>query len=155
MHCWSRIRPRRTGHDQNSTWQGLLLHARQAFTPAGVPLGTVWAEVLNRSDGVSQASASEKAHTRKHTPIEAQETMRWLTGLRAARAVAQQLPAVQCVGVADSEADIYELFVEAWGEHPVDWLIRACQDRALDQEQAHAVRTARRGRSRWKCGRRP
>jgi len=118
--------------------QGLLLHAMQAFTPAGVPLGTVWAEVLNRTDGVSHASASEKAYARKHTPIEEKETMRWLTGLRAARAVAQQLPAVQCVCVADSEADIYELFAEARGEHPIDWLIRACQDRALDQEQADA-----------------
>ena len=36
----------------------------------------------------------------------------------------------QCVCVADSEADIYEVFAEPRGEHPVHWLIRACQDRA-------------------------
>lgn len=118
--------------------QGILLHLLQAFTTQGVPLGTVWADVLNRIEGVSHASAAEKDYERKHTPIEEKETMRWLTGLRAARAVAQQLPAVQCVCVADSEADIYELFAEPRGEHPVEWLIRACQDRALEQEAAAA-----------------
>lgn len=120
--------------------QGVLLHEMQAFTTDGVPLGTVWAEILNRTDGVSHASAADKAYARKHTPIEDKETLRWLTGLRAARAIAQQNPAVQCVCVADSEADIYELFAEPRGEQPVHWLIRACQDRALapDPEEATA-----------------
>jgi hypothetical protein len=111
---------------------GFLLHAMQAFTPEGTPLGTVWAEILNRTEAPSQASASAKAHQRKHTPIEEKESLRWLTGLRAARAVAQQAPGVQCVCVGDSEADIYELFAEPRGEQPVQWLIRACQDRALE-----------------------
>jgi Transposase DNA-binding/Transposase Tn5 dimerisation domain len=115
--------------------QGLLLHGMQAFTPEGVPLGTVWAEVLNRTDGVSHAAAPEKRHERQRTPIEEKESLRWLTGLRAAVAVAQQLPEVQCVCVADSEADIYEWFAEPRGEHPVHWLIRACQDRALQTDQ--------------------
>ena len=66
----------------------------------------------------------------KQTPIEEKESMRWLTGLREVRDVAQELPGVQCVCVADSEADIYEVFAEPRGEHPVHWLIRACQDRA-------------------------
>ncbi len=35
-----------------------------------------------------------------------------------------------CIG--DSEADIYEVVAEPRGEYPVDWLIRACQDRATD-----------------------
>src|SRR5439155_26829610 len=105
---------------------GVLLHAMQAFTPDGTPLGTVWAEILNRTDGVSHASAPEKRHERQCTPIEDKESLRWLTGLRQAREVAQQLPGVQCVCVADSEADIYELFAEPRGEQPVHWLIRAC-----------------------------
>jgi hypothetical protein len=113
--------------------QGLLLHLLQAFTTEGVPLGTLWAEILNRTEGVSHASAADKAHERKHTPLEEKETLRWLTGLQAARAVAQQCPEVQCVCVGDSEADIYELFAEPQGEHPVQWLIRASQNRALDE----------------------
>jgi hypothetical protein len=112
--------------------RGILLHELQAFTPDGIPLGTLWAEVVNRTEGVSQASPAEKKQERKQTPIEEKESFRWLTGLRAAREVAQQLPGVECVCLADSEADIYEFFVEPRGERPVHWLIRACQDRALE-----------------------
>lgn len=116
--------------------RGFLLHEMQAFTPDGTPLGTVWAEVVNRTAGVSRASVAEKQQQRKQKPIEAKESMRWLNGLRQGRQLAQALPAVQCVCVADSEADIYELFAESRGEPPVHWLIRACQDRALAGEVA-------------------
>jgi hypothetical protein len=112
--------------------RGFLLHEMQAFTPGGTPLGTVWAEVLNRTEGVSHVPAADKQRRRKRTPIEEKESVRWLNGLREARRVAQVLPAVRCVCVADSEADIYELFAEPRGEHPVHWLIRACRDRASE-----------------------
>ena len=120
--------------------RGVLLHTMQAFTREGVPLGTVWAEVLNRTEGVSHAPAPEKARGRKQAPIEDKESLRWLTGLREARAIAQDLPAVQCVCVADSEADIYEVFAETRGPTPVHWLIRACQDRALDGDGGRLLR---------------
>jgi hypothetical protein len=117
--------------------RGFLLHEMQAFTPEGTPLGTVWAEVINRTEGVSHASVADKMQKRKQTPIEEKESMRWLTGLRQARQVAQELSKVQCVCVADSEADIYELFAEPRGEVPVHWLIRACQDRASTESGKH------------------
>jgi hypothetical protein len=120
--------------------RGVLLHEMQAFVPDGTPLGTAWAEVLNRTEGVSHASAAEKAHQRKQLPIEEKESFRWLTGMRKAREIAQELPTVQCVGVADSEADIYEVFAEPRGEHPVHWLIRACQDRAIDGNTGQRLR---------------
>src|SRR4029079_7452089 len=88
---------------------GFLLHEMQAFTPAGIPLGTAWAEIINRTDGVAHASAKSR-YERLCEPIEETESLRWLTGLRQARELAQQLPNVACVCVADSEADIYELF---------------------------------------------
>jgi hypothetical protein len=113
--------------------RGFLLHDMQAFTPEGTPPGTVWAEVVNRAGGVSHAPAPKKERRRKHTPIEGKETMRWLAGLRQARAVAGRVPGARCVCVADSEADVYELFAEPRGEPPVDWLVRACQDRALQE----------------------
>jgi hypothetical protein len=119
--------------------QGLLLHEMQAFTPEGTPLGTAWATIINRTDGVSHASAAEKKRKRNHTPIEEKESMRWLTGLRQARTITQQLPGVQCVCVADSEADIFELFAEPRGERPVHWLIRACENRALQPEATEAA----------------
>jgi transposase-like protein/transposase Tn5 family protein/DDE family transposase len=120
--------------------RGVLLHEMQAFTPEGIPLGTAWAEVLNRTEGVSHASPAEKGRARKHTPIEEKESMRWLTGVREARKIAQELPDVRCVCIADSEADIYEVFAEPRGEPPVHWLIRACQDRALDGGAAQLLR---------------
>jgi hypothetical protein len=97
---------------------GFLLHLLHAFTPEGIPLGTVWAEILNRTEGVAHASAQDR-HERQAIPIEEKESLRWLTGLRQARELAQQLPAVRCVAVADSEADIYELFAEPRGAQPL------------------------------------
>ncbi len=123
--------------DLDGVRRGFLLHEMQAFTTDGTPLGTVWADVLNRTDGVSHASRAAKQQQRQQTPIEAKESMRWLTGLRQARQVAQAVPATPCVCIADSEADIYEVFAEPRGDVPVHWLIRACQDRALQGEAAH------------------
>jgi len=118
---------------------GFLLHEMQAFTPTGIPLGTVWTEIINRTDGVAHASAKSR-YERLCQPIEEKESVRWLTGLRQARELAQQLPNVECVCVADSEADIYELFAESRGETPVHWLIRACQDRALKSDSPGHLR---------------
>ena len=120
--------------------RGFLLHEVQAFVSDGTPLGTVWAEVLNRTEGVSHATAAEKRQQRKEKPIEEKESFRWLTGLREAREIAQDLPTVQCICVADSEADIYEVFAEPRGECPVHWLIRACQDRATDGDKGQLLR---------------
>jgi hypothetical protein len=121
---------------------GFLLHEMQAFTPEGIPLGTVWAQIVNRTDGVSHENPAQKQCARKHTPIEEKESMRWLCGLRQARMVAQQVPATQCICVGDSEADIYELYAEDRGQHPLHWITRACQDRALETEGTPHLRDA-------------
>jgi hypothetical protein len=120
--------------------RGVLLHEMHAFTPDGLPLGTAWAEVLNRTEGVSHDAHEEKSRKRKEKPIEEKESFRWLSGLREARKIAQEMPEVRCTCVADSEADIYELFAEPRGEQPVHWLIRACQDRAISGNPGHQLR---------------
>jgi Transposase DNA-binding/Transposase Tn5 dimerisation domain len=120
--------------------RGFLLHEMHAFTPEGTPLGTVWAEVVNRTEGVSHAPTAEKERERKQTPIEEKESMRWLTALQKARELAQELPEVCCICVGDSEADIYELFAEPRGAQPVHWLFRACQDRAVDGGGSEHIR---------------
>jgi hypothetical protein len=53
------------------------------------------------------------------------------------------VPRVKCVCIGDSEADIYELFMEPRGEAPVEWLIRACQNRAVKKDRQNAEGTAR------------
>lgn len=119
---------------------GFLLHAMQAYTPEGTPLGTAWAETINRTEGVSHAPVAEKQRQRKHTPFEDKESVRWLTALQKARAIAQKLPGVCCVCVGDSEADIYELFAEERGQQPVHWLFRACQNRAVLSDEGGCLR---------------
>jgi hypothetical protein len=109
---------------------GAFLHPLVAFTGDGTPLGTCWAKLWTR-DAPAEETRAEKEKRRKATPFEAKESVRWVEGLRQARDLAQKLPDVQCVCIADSEADIYELFSEPRGDRPVEWLVRACQDRAL------------------------
>lgn len=134
--------------------RGLLLHVMQAYTPAGTPLGTAWAQYVNRTGGLSTGSAAAKRAGRKQAPIEQKESVRWLEGHRQAARIAGQLPGVRCVCVGDSEADIYESLAEprvapeAWaadgpGEPDAcDFLIRACQDRALDGDGGGLLRQA-------------
>jgi hypothetical protein len=112
--------------------RGAYLHLMEAFTPDGTPLGAVWADIWTRDDKYFSKSQKEKRKRRQALPIEKKESFRWLKGLRQAREVAQQLPEVQFVCVGDSEADIYHLFAEPQGEQPVHWLIRACQERRVE-----------------------
>jgi len=119
----------------NDSRQGVLLHVLHAYTPDGTPQGTAAAQYLNRTDGVCDAPKAHKERSRKRKPIEQKESMRWLADLRQAREIAGKLPQTQCIYVADSEADIYELLCEprklGESDKEIDWLIRACQNRAL------------------------
>ncbi|RPH75672.1 MAG: IS4 family transposase [Nitrospiraceae bacterium] len=111
---------------------GAFLHPLEAFTPDGTPLGAVWEKMWTRDAAIEMnETASEKRERRRLTPIEEKESGRWLEGLQQARTVAQQVPNTQCVCMADSEADIFELFSEPRGERPVEWLIRSCHNRTL------------------------
>jgi hypothetical protein len=116
--------------------RGAFLHPLAAFTTDGTPLGAVWAKMWTRDPATpSTKTASQKRERRRVTPIEEKESVRWLEGMQEARAVAQKLPSTQCVCIADSEADIFELFAEPRGERPVDWLIRLCRNRTLQQQE--------------------
>lgn len=118
-----------------SSRRGMLLHPLHAFTPDGTPLGTLHAHVWARDDDDEDqrpTSSAERSTQRKRTPIEEKESQRWIDTLRQAREAARQAPDTHIVCVADSEADIYELIVEAQAQSgEVDWIVRACQNRAL------------------------
>ena len=115
------------------TRRGAFLHPLIGFTPDGTPLGIVCAEAWTRDD-VSRTAKSDRETTRKHTPIEEKERVRWLDTYRQARERAEEIPETRFVCVADSEADIYEVLQESQ-EDPqrLDWIVRACQDRALQK----------------------
>jgi len=111
--------------------RGAMLHPLMGFTPEGTPLGTVYAEAWVRDEDPVAMTKQEKEYDRKHTAIEEKESVRWVDTLLQAKNVAEHAPTTQCICVADSEADIYEV-LELGQRSSVDWIVRACQDRALE-----------------------
>lgn len=112
--------------------RGLFLHPLHAFTPDGTPLGTLHAEIWTRDDGPSLQQRGVTRAKRAATPIEDKESLRWVTAYRRAGEVAAACPETTVICVSDSESDIFEVLTEAChGEHPVHFVLRACQDRAL------------------------
>jgi hypothetical protein len=107
---------------------GALLHLLHAFTPDGTPLGTVHALPWTR-EGEPKNAQRTRAQ-RAAIPVEEKESLRWVTTIHQAHAVALACPQTQCVCVSDSESDIYEAF-EASQAASLDWIVRTCQNRAL------------------------
>jgi hypothetical protein len=118
--------------------RGALLHPLHAFTPDGTPLGTISATAWVRQEETVCASLSRAE--RAATPIEDKESHRWVVTLQHAQAEAEHCPDTQLITVADSEADIYEVVVQATsGPRTCDWIVRACQDRALLSEDGRKI----------------
>jgi len=115
--------------------RGALLHELHAFTPDGTPLGTLHAAAWVRSDQ-KLPNRAERIAQRRNTPIEEKESHRWLVAWQAVTTEALSSPQTRMIGVADSEADIYELLAEGMHEpRAAEWIVRACQDRALQSEE--------------------
>jgi len=111
--------------------RGAFFHPLIAFDAAGLPLGVAWQKSWARDKIETELTSKEKQQKRRKTPIEEKESIRWIEGIRAAREVAQACPQTTCVCVADSEADIYELFSESrtTPQGEVHLLVRASQNR--------------------------
>lgn len=111
---------------------GVHHHPLIAFNGQGLCLGQVWSKTWAR-DRLEPGSRKDKNKQRKAQPLEEKESMRWVEGVRASREIAETCPQTQCISVADSEADIYELFTEPreCKSGQLHLLIRAAQDRAL------------------------
>jgi hypothetical protein len=122
-----------TGPLAKPTQRGALLHVLHAFTPDGTPLGTLRASAWARDEGPARRQRLTHAE-RLATPLEEKESYRWVEALRQARAEAQRQPSAQMICVADSEADIYEVLAEGVSGPPsAEWVVRACQNRALQE----------------------
>jgi hypothetical protein len=108
---------------------GFYDHTHLAVTPDGVCLGVVGAESFDRTE-----ESLGKTDERRALPIEEKESFRWLTGYRLASQLASECPGTRIVSVADCEADIYDIFLEA-ESHPTaaDFLIRAKEDRSTPE----------------------
>ncbi len=121
--------------------RGAFLHPLHAFTPDGVPLGTVAARLWTRPDEPPLPAAERQAR-RKALPIEQKESQRWIDMMRCGKELAAEVPGTRFICVADSEADIYEHLTEAQSEpRRVDWIVRAAGDRALQGDEEDAEST--------------
>jgi hypothetical protein len=133
------------GPMDGSKRRGAFLHPLHAFTPDGVPLGTVAAHIWTRPDEPHLTSAERRAR-RMVLPIEQKESQRWIDLLRRGQELAAEVRATRFLCVADSEADIYEYLAEAQTEpRRTDWIVRAASDRVLqgnedEEEENDAAR---------------
>lgn len=108
---------------------GIYDHTHLAVTPERLPLGVVGGEQFDRTP-----ESLGKTTERRTLPIEQKESFRWLSGYRLASELARECSGTQVVNVADREADIYDIFVEA-EQHatPADFVIRAKEDRCTPE----------------------
>jgi len=112
---------------------GLWLHSTLAFNTEGTPLGLLDVQCWAR-DGRQFG----KHHERKKRSIEEKESAKWLKSFRAVAEVQGRTPGTRLVSVGDREADIYELFQEAWADpQGPGLLVRAEQDRLRAEGQEH------------------
>ena len=100
------------------------MHPTLAVTPDGVPLGVLDAWLWARD---RKTFGDDK----RHWPIEAKESMRWLEGFERCAELAATLPDTRLVYVADRECDIHEFMVRAGRWPGIDWLVRATHNRCL------------------------
>ena len=124
--AFSAKKTRGMGLLNSETHTGLLCHLTWLVTPERVPLGvwrvTLWAR-LTLTRRITRA--------RKTEPVAAKESGRWLEGYQAA-CVLQQETGTRVISVADREADLYELFVEATAATAsAAWVIRARHPRSV------------------------
>ena len=119
------------GPMEYDTRRGVFFHPLLAFNSHGLPLGVAWQKSWARSKIKKKRTKKERDRWLRKTPIEEKESFRWIEGLRAAREVAEACPRTTCVCIADSDADVYELFCEsrATSHGEVHFLVRACKKR--------------------------
>jgi len=116
---------------------GLLMHSSLVVTPEGLPLGLAAAKFWTRSR-FKGTNALKRHVNPTRVPIEEKESMRWLSGLRAATALIGSPD--RLVHVGDRENDIYEFFCAA-AELGTHFLVRTCVDRLAVAAAGAEVRT--------------
>lgn len=109
----------------DNMWQnGFKVHSTLAIRLDGVPLGLLYQHVWRRDP-----QTKHLRHQRRKRPTRDKESQRWLTAWEASQ---QRLPPeVGVITVADSEADIFDLFATP-RRVGADVLIRGTHNRRVD-----------------------
>jgi Druantia protein DruA/Transposase Tn5 dimerisation domain/Transposase DNA-binding len=112
---------------------GMIVHDTMAFSVKGTPLGLLDVQCWARDP-----DDAGKSSRRKELPIEEKESFKWIKSYRAVAEAQKLSPQTMLVSVADREADIYELFLEAKRhQNAPQLLIRAERSRNRLVEQQH------------------
>lgn len=114
--------------------KGLMMHTCLAVTTEGLPLGLLDQKIFSRKLRSKKTSAAKYAKPHDHLPVEKKESYRWLVALANTKKAMRE---AQVVGVADREADFYDLFkLSAQIDCPV--LVRANADRTINRGSRYA-----------------
>ena len=118
---------------------GLYAHMHLAVTPEKLPLGVLGIDFFDRA-----AESLGKSEERSGLSIEAKESFRWLEGYHRACEIASGMPGTQIVSVADREADIYDIFVDAQelSGPQADFIVRARVTRSTLERNQEAGKAA-------------
>lgn len=109
--------------------RGFLDHTSLALTPEQVCLGVLDAKIIARSD-----KDFGNSKRRESQPLETKESVRWLESFCKACELQEETPDTQIVSVADSEGDLYEVYVERQQRpQPAEFVIRAGKNRSLPE----------------------
>jgi hypothetical protein len=92
--------------------RGFYFHPSFAVSESGIPLGQVDQFIWTRDPKSLQLTTKERAAERQRSCFEEKESARWLEILQSNEQLARSLPQTQFISIADSEADIFELFCE-------------------------------------------
>ena len=105
--------------------KGLILHASLALSEKGLPLGlldlNIWARTYKREPD---------KYIKKLTPTSKKESFKWFKSLYQ---IEKQTRSQDVILVCDREGDIYD-FLEECLTRGIDFVIRARQDRLLEEE---------------------
>jgi len=136
---------RGAGPLEYDTRRGVFFHPLLAFNSHGLPLGVAWQKSWARNKIKKKRTKNQRDRWHRKTPIEGKESFRWIEGMRAACEVAAACPQTTCVCIADSDADVYELFCESrsTSRGDVHFLVRACQNRITCAPHANLLDATR------------
>lgn len=122
---------------------GFLMQTMVVFRPDRLPLGVWEIRPWGRdwTDG-------KRSVDRRGEPTENKESYRWVESYRQACQMAEECRETRVVFVADREADVYELYVEAErGERRrAEYIVRAKQDRRVEKKGGEG---GQKGRKMW------
>jgi hypothetical protein len=119
------------GHLNYIHQKGMLLHSSLLFNAVGLPIGLLWQSFVLRRD----EEGFGKSESRLSLPIEKKETYRWLEHFEQGQDFCQQHADTELIYVADSEADITELF-QCRREERMHLVVRSKHNRLLADKSA-------------------